>query len=176
MTGFGYRDEHRPSFVVGLILALGLAFLTGCMTPAAQRKVIDTVNEAQLAAAQTYDTAKAVQAAAQTACAGALKAAGLPLPTTPSTIKPTCASVGSPVPYDPVKLMQAAGPINALYDSVRYANTQRIAANGDVPAAVLGGLVGAFEQVIADLTSAGITVPQSIRDAVATVKAAGGQP
>jgi hypothetical protein len=87
-----------------------------------------------------------------------------------------CAAVGSPVPYDPVRLTQAAGPVNALYDSVRYANTQRLAGNGDVPAAVLGGLVGAFEEVIADLTGAGIAVPKSLVDSVATVKAASGGP
>lgn len=158
-----------------VVLVVGL-FVTGCLTPAAQRKLIDTVNEAQLAAAQTYDTAKAVQTAAQTACGAALRAAGQPMPVA-ANIRTACATVGSPVPYDPVRLQQAAGPVNALYDAVRYANTQRVASGtGDVPAAVLGGLVGSFEQVIADLTGAGITVPKSITDAVATVKAATGGP
>lgn len=173
-----HRDEHRPQFILALLLTVLVTVLMagGCLTPAAQRKLIDTVNEAQLSAAQTYDTAKAVQAAAQTACAAALTAKGMPLPTEPSSIRPTCASVGAPVPYDPVRLQQAAGPINALYDAVRYANSQRIGGTGDAPAAVLGGLVGSFEQVIADLTGAGITVPKSIIDAVATVKAASGGP
>ena len=161
----------KRTFLCALVIGLSLG---GCLTPAAQRKLIDSVNEAQLASAQTYDTAKAVQTAAQTACAAALRAKGAPLPTEPSVIRATCASVGSPVPYDPVKLQQAAGPINALYDAVRYANTQRLAGSGDAPAAVLGGLVGAFEQVIADLTAAGISVPKTITDTVATVKAATG--
>lgn len=156
-------------------LVLVLVLASGCLTSAAQRKVIDTVNEAQLAAAQTYDTAKAVQGAAQKACGDQLRARTMPMPT-PETAKATCAAVGSPIPYDPVKLQNAAGPINALYDSVRYANSQRVGGNGDVPAAVLGGLIGVFEQVIADLTGAGVAVPKTVIDAVETVKAASGGP
>jgi hypothetical protein len=149
--------------------------LTSCLTPAAQRKLIDTVNEAQLAAAQTYDTAKVLQASAQTSCGAALREKTMPMPT-PDTARATCAAIGVPLPYDPVKLQHAAGPVNALYDAVRYANTQRLAANGDAPAAVLGGLVGAFEAVIADLTGAGVAVPASVTNAVQTVKAATGGP
>lgn len=159
---------------LGILCAFALT-LAGCLTASGQRKLIDTVNEAQLSAAQTYDTAKALQASAQTACGAALREKTMPMPT-PDTARATCAAIGVPLPYDPVKLQHAAGPIGALYDAVRYANTQRLSANGDTPAAVLGGLVGAFEAVLADLTGAGITVPASLTNAVQTVKAATGGP
>lgn len=177
---FGHYDEHRPQFVLALLLTfLLVAFLSamaGCLTPAGQRKLIDTVNEAQFAAAQTYDTAKAVQADAQTRCAAALRAAAKPLPATPGEIRPACAAVGSPVPYDPTRLQQAAGSVNALYDAVRAANALRVSAGGDAPANVLGALVGTFEQVVADLAAAGVSVPKVVTDAIQTVKAATGGP
>jgi hypothetical protein len=176
-TGFGYPDEHRPSFVAALVIVLALAAASlGCLTASAQRKLIDTLNEAQLAAAQTYDAAVVAQTKAQMACADVLRGKGAPLPGDPAVIRPTCASVGAPVPYDPVWLQKAAGPINALYDALRAANAQRTAGTGEAPPEVLGRLLGGLEGVLADLAAAGIAVPKSVTDAVATVKAAGVTP
>lgn len=177
-SGFGYRDEHRPSFVVGLCLAVLLAVATSCSSATA-RKLIVSANEAQDAAARTYDAAKVVEADAQKACRAALVAAQQPLPTKPEDIRPICEAVGVRIPYDPVKLQKAAGPINALYDGVRAANTERIALGGDKAdittqtAITLGGLLA---QVVADLAGAGIAVPPSVGEIAGLLAGAGSKP
>jgi hypothetical protein len=169
-TGFGYRDEHRPSFVLAFVGALALTLALGC-SPATTGKLIVSANDAQDAAAHVYDLAKQQEADATVLCVAALRAKSLPLPDKPVFIKPFCAAVGAPVPYDPVKLQNAAGPINALYDAVRAANTERLASGTDnVIPATLTNLAALFTQVVADLTNAGIALPAKVTGAAATLK------
>src|SRR5674476_632164 len=95
------------SFVVALVLTLSL----GACSPATTGKLIVSANDAQDAAAHTYDLAKTQEADATRLCVAALKAKALPLPTAPADIKPFCSAIGVPVPYDPVTIQKAAGPI-----------------------------------------------------------------
>ncbi len=158
-----------------LALLLGLA-LAACSSSTTKRLLI-SANEAQDSAAKTYETAKALEMDASSRCRAALVAAGKPLPATPQQIQPICQSVGVPIPYDPVKLQNAAGPINALYDAVRSANAARTLPSGeqvDLPAEVFLNLSLLFQHVVTELMSAGIAVPQSVLDVVATLKAAEG--
>lgn len=158
-----------------LALVLGLA-LAACSSSTTKRLLI-SANEAQDAAAKTYETAKALETTASENCKAALLAASKPLPKTPDEIRPLCQNVGVAIPYDPVKLQHAAGPINALYDAVRSANAARTLPSGetvDLPAEVFLNLSLLFQHVVTELMSAGIAVPQSVIDAVATLKAAEG--
>ncbi len=126
-------------------------------------KLIVSANEAQDAAAHSYDLAKQQESDATRLCVAALKAKGLPLPAKPDDIKPFCAAVGSPVPYDPVKLEHAAGPINGLYDGIRAANAERQTSGTDtVVQATLVNLASLFEAVVADLTGAGVALPNTV--------------
>jgi hypothetical protein len=160
---------NRHSRVFALALTLSVLTL-GC-TPATTGKLIVSANDAQDAAAQTYNLAKQQEADATLLCATALRAKSLPFPDKPVFIKPFCAAVGAPVPYDPVKLQNAAGPINALYDAVRAANTERLASGKDnVVQATLDNLAVLFTQVVADLTDAGITLPTKVTSAAANLK------
>ena len=169
-NGFGYRDEHRPSFVLAFVGALALTLALGC-SPATTGKLIVSANDAQDAAAHTYDLAKTQEADATRLCVTALKAKALPLPASPADIKPFCSAIGVPVPYDPVALQKAAGPINALYDAVRAANTERLASGTDnVIQATLTNLAALFTQVVTDLTGAGIALPAKVTGAAATLK------
>jgi len=155
------------SLVVALVVGLSL---TSC-SPATTGKLIVSVNDAQDAAAHTYDLAKTQEADATKACVAALRAKAQPLPTTPADIKPFCAAVGSPVPYDPVGLQNAAGPINALYDGVRAANAERAASGTDnVVQTTLTNLASLFAQVVADLTGAGVTLPANVKTIATTLQ------
>jgi hypothetical protein len=160
-----YRSLRR-----GAVVAALLVVLSAC-GPATTGKLIVSANDAQDAAAHTYDLAKQQEADATRLCVAALKAKALPLPLVPADIKPFCAAVGVPVPYDPVALQKAAGPINALYDGVRAANTERLASGTDnVIQATLTNLAALFTEVVADLTNAGIALPAKVTGAAATLK------
>jgi len=151
------------------VLICVLAFVVGC-SPAAQRKLIVSANEAQDAAAHSYNIAKLQEAEATRVCVAALKEKFLPLPAKPAEIKPFCAAVGSPVPFDPVSLQKAAGPINALYDAIRVANAERISTGDNVTQATLINLASLFEQVVADLTAAGIGLPEKVKLVAKTLR------
>lgn len=153
-------------FLLALALVVSLA---GC-SAATARKAIVSANEAQDAAAHVYDSAKATEADATRACVAVLKAKMLPLPAKADEIVPKCAAVGSPVPFDPVLLQRAAGPINALYDGIRIANAERLATGDNVTAATLMNLAALFEQVVADLASAGIPIPEKVKGAAAIIR------
>jgi hypothetical protein len=145
--------------VLAAVLALGTL---ACASSSTQAKLLISVNDAQDAAAKTYETAKQQESDASVKCRIALVAAGRPLPATPDQIKPMCADVGAPVPYDPVKLTQASVPINSLYDGVRAANAIRTASKADLPNSIMVNLASLFTQVVMDLTAAGVTVPESV--------------
>lgn len=163
--------RHRPlSLVAALVLGLSLG---GC-TAAQGRRAIVSLNEVQAAAADTYDTAKAVETDAENRCRATLAANGAPLPATPAEIRPKCAAAGVPIPYDPIELQKAAGPINALYDGIRAANAQRLKTGTPVPADVLVSIAGLLEEVVADLAGAGVAVPDSLKAMPATLR--GGTP
>jgi hypothetical protein len=170
------RGELTPSRIRALvvcaalvsILSLSLAF-SGC-TAAQGRRAIVSLNEVQAAAADTYDTAKAVETDAENRCRATLAANGAPLPATPAEIRPKCAAAGVQIPYDPVGLQKAAGPINALYDLIRAADAQRRTTGAAVPAEVLGRIAGLLAEVIADLDAAGVAVPDTLRAMPATLK------
>ena len=158
---------------LALVLGLSLGGAIGC-TPAAQRKTLISFNDAQDAAAHTYDDAKARETAAEVSCRQALVLASKPVPAKPADIGPMCAAVGVTMPFDPVALQKAAGPINALYDGVRTAQAQRLAAGGDVAPAVISGIAQLFVEAIADLEGAGISVPQKVKDVAGQLNAAAG--
>lgn len=145
------------------ILAVFLLAVVVSCTPAGSRKLIVSVNEAQDAAAHTYDTAKAVETDATLKCRAALVAASKPLPARPEEVGAFCAAVGAPLPYDPVKLAQASIAINSLYDGVRSANEIRKAQNLDsLPATIYANLLSLFVNVTVEMTDAGVTVPPSV--------------
>lgn len=155
--------KKTPLLILALLLAVGCS-------PAVQRKAIVSANDAQDAAAHSYDLAKQQEADATRACVTALKAKLQPLPAKPADIKPFCAAVGSPVPYDPVQLQEAAGPINALYDAIRAANAERLSTNDTIAQSTLINLATLFEQVVADLVAAGVPVPDKVKAVSATLR------
>jgi hypothetical protein len=157
------------SLVAFLVVGLSLGGAIGC-TSAAQRRVIVSLNEVQEAAASTYDTAKVVEGDATARCRAALDAARKPPPVTADEVKGVCAAVGVVLPYDPVGLQKAAGPINALYDGIRAANAQRMKTGALVPAETMTDLAGLLEQVIADLVDAGVPVPDKVKAMPATMR------
>jgi type II secretory pathway pseudopilin PulG len=176
MKSFGYRDDHRPSFVLAFIGALALTLALGC-TDSTQKKFIDGANAAQQAAADTYNTAVGQQAVADVECAPAFLPT-TPRPATPAEKDATCAAIGKPLPFKSLSLQKAAAPINATYDLVRKANEARLAANakaGDPSLVVdlLSQLGGFVVEAVADLIGAGVPVPQKVTDWTALLKTAG---
>ena len=123
-----------PRTALALFLVL---FLVGCFNATA-KKVIVGANEVQDAAKNAFNDAKAQVEANGKAC-GAKARAQVP-PVTPSP--EACAMLGLPFPYDPVKMNELVGPINALYEAVRAAEATRLAwrkghgSKGDVVAQV----------------------------------------
>lgn len=158
----------RPARTILAILTIGLALggtviTSGCTTSTALKLTI-SANDAQDAAAQTYNAAVALETQAEATCSAALKTLGKPAPTDATQIVSTCAGVNVKIPYDPVLLQKAAGPINALYDGVRAYNAAITATpTGASLTTATTVLAGLFLNVVADLTSAGITVPTAIQ-------------
>lgn len=150
-----------------LVLAL-VAFAAGCSS-GTTLKLIVSANDAQQAAADTYNAAKAAEDGAAQACRQVLVSKGQPLPATPEQIQPACTAIGQPLPYDPVKLQKAAAPINALYDGIRAANAARTASGTaeDIGLVVSTQLGSLFAAVVADLTAAGVAVPSSVAQTAA---------
>ncbi len=118
---FAGRALLRPA-VVGVA---ALLFLVGCGSSPAARWIL-TANDLQDAAGRAYEQAKVDELAAGKVCAAAARAAGKPLPAPDSPeARPLCASLGTPLPYDPVGLRDLAEPINVAYETVRAADAVR---------------------------------------------------
>lgn len=166
-----------------VFVALSLVACGSTSPNDAAKVAIVAAYNAQGAAAQTYNEAKAKESAASQACAAAAVKAGLPVPsvTTQETwprAKETCASLGAPIPFDPFALQKLAGPINALTPLVEKANKIRVAFEGgtvsaDVLSATVAQLAAAFIEIEQYLVEARVTVPKSVDDAAVLLKTAG---
>lgn len=115
------RGRPQPSWPATLAALVGLAtfiaslLIWGCgSTP---ERVILSANDLQDTAAHAYDAAKAQEAEAGRLCAAVVQ--------TPSM--EACRAAGVPIPYDPERLRDLAGPINAAYEAIRAAETIRLA-------------------------------------------------
>lgn len=97
-----------------LALLLALCAVGCASTP---ERVILSANDLQDAAAHAYDAAKAQETEAGRLCAAVVQ--------TPSL--EACRAAGVPIPYDPERLRDLAGPINAAYEAIRAAETIRLA-------------------------------------------------
>jgi hypothetical protein len=169
-----------------LLTLVGVLVLTvGCSASLNDRAktAILLANDAQAAAAATYEDAKNLESTASAACRDAALKKSVPIPnvTTPAdwpAAKQTCADLGAPIPFDPFLLKSIAGPINALYDGVRQANTIRVSFEGatisaDVLTSTLLKLANLFVEVEADLVIAGVSVPKGVDSAATTLKQIG---
>lgn len=157
------------------LVVLGALALVACASVPVN-SILDSANYAQAAAAATYQDASSRETAAAVACRAALTAKGSALPTMPAQTATACAAVGVPLPFDPVKLENAAAGINTLYDGIRAANVLKgqLAAGASMPTSVLTDLASYFTQVVADLTGAGVTLPPSVTSIAGQLQAAAG--
>lgn len=145
-----------------LLVVLALAVLTGC-AGGADKKLILAANNLQIAAAGAYDGAKAMEDVAGRDCAAKAAAAGqhLAAPTreTVPQIRAACASLGAPIPFDPFRLADLAGPLNGAYEAIRAADAiRRGAQKGDLPRSI-GSLIEAISRLWQAAADVGVTLP-----------------
>lgn len=142
-------------------LVLVLAVLTGCN--GGDKKLILSANALQIQAAGAYDGAKALEDAAGRDCAAKAAAAGqaLAAPTreTVPQIRATCAALGAPIPFDPFKLADLAGPLNGAYEAIRAADAIRRGAQpGDLPRSI-GAVIEAISRLWQAAADVGVALP-----------------
>lgn len=143
-------------------LVLVLAVLSGC-TDGSDKKLILAANALQIQAAGAYDGAKSLEDAAGRDCAAKAVAAGqgLAAPTreTVPQIRATCAALGAPIPFDPFKLADLAGPLNGAYEAIRAADAIRRGAQpGDLPRSI-GALIEAISRLWQAAADVGVALP-----------------
>lgn len=143
-------------------LVLVLAVLTGC-NGGGDKKLILSANALQIQAAGAYDGAKALEDAAGRDCAAKAAAAGqaLAAPTreTVPQIRAACASLGAPIPFDPFKLADLAGPLNGAYEAIRAADAIRRGAQpGDLPRSI-GAVIEAISRLWQAAADVGVKLP-----------------
>jgi hypothetical protein len=170
-----------------LFTLLGALVITvGCtstgLNDSAKNGIVIAYN-AQVAAGQTYNDAKAQETKASQACAAAAQAKALPAPSVKTAadwpaVRDLCASLGAPIPFDPFALQKAAAPVNGLLDAVNAANKIRIAFEGgtvsaDVLTSAVLQLASLFVEIETDLVTANVPVPASIDNAATTLKQIG---
>jgi hypothetical protein len=178
---------HSPRLLACLLVALVGLFTFGCTASFndVAKKAILSANEAQAAAATTYQDASAKEATAAEACRQAMVAHSITPPAMSATgwpaAKKQCADLGTPIPFDPFALQKAAAPVNGLYDLVRETNTVRLAFEPNAATAdpaplrtLMLRLAALFVEIEADLTGAGVSVPSNVSAAAGTLRAAGG--
>lgn len=145
-----------------LFLVAVLAVLTGC-NGGGDKKLILSANALQIQAAGAYDGAKALEDAAGRDCAAKAAAAGqaLAAPTreTVPQILAACASLGAPIPFDPFKLADLAGPLNGAYEAIRAADAIRRGAQpGDLPRSI-GAVIEAISRLWQAAADVGVALP-----------------
>ena len=145
-----------------LFLVALLAVLTGC-TDGSDKKLILAANALQIQAAGAYDGAKALEDAAGRDCAAKAAAASqaLAAPTreTVPQIRAACASLGAPIPFDPFKLADLAGPLNGAYEAIRAADAVRRGAQpGDLPRSI-GAVIEAISRLWQAAADVGVKLP-----------------
>lgn len=171
------KRQRSPSLVAALIVGLSLGGAIGC-TDSATKKLEMTANTAQAAAATTYNDAVARQVAADAACAKVISSSpSVPRPTTPDAKDAACTLVGSPLPFKSTSLQKAAAPVNSTYDVIRQVETARLAVKNKTAAqsaldAVIGQLGGLMLELVADLSGAGVPLPQAVTDWTTAYKGA----
>lgn len=152
------------SLVLALFLASGLA---ACGTDASAKKLIRTANIAQREAVVSYDAAKAQERDASLKCAEKLREAGVAMPTKPEAVAPMCATIGAPLPYDPIKLQQGGGVLNALHVAIKTADVERVKLRDAKATGYLSGLIlpiiNGTAEVVRYFTEAAIKVPDKLR-------------
>lgn len=161
------RDSSPRRLIPGartgvLFLVAVLAVLTGC-TDGSDKKLILAANALQIQAAGAYDGAKSLEDAAGRDCAAKAVAAGqhLGAPTreTVTQIRATCAALGAPIPFDPFKLADLAGPLNGAYEAIRAADAIRRGAQpGDLPRSI-GALIEAISRLWQAAADVGVALP-----------------
>src|SRR5205085_10351597 len=101
--------------------------VAACSSGTAKRGIVSAA-DAQREVALAYQDAVAAEDAAGHACRDAAKRAGLTLPDPskePAGAMRACSTLGYPIPFDPVKLHDFGGQINAAKDAVEAANVAR---------------------------------------------------
>jgi len=146
----------------GVLFVVVLAVLTSC-NGGGDKKLILSANALQIQAAGAYDGAKALEDAAGRDCAAKAAAAGqaLAAPTreTVPQIRTACASLGAPIPFDPFKLADLAGPLNGAYEAIRAADAIRRGAQpGDLPRSI-GAVIEAISRLWQAAADVGVKLP-----------------
>lgn len=159
---FRHRGASPGVRVGGVLLSLLIVF--GCAN-GADKKLIVSANTLQDSAAKAYDAAKDQESAAGAACAARAKDAGVPLPQptkeTIGALLSNCKALGAPLPYDPFKLADLAGPINGSYEAIRAADAiRRGVAPGD-QAASLAAIVEAIGKLWQAAADVGVKLPEN---------------
>lgn len=157
-----FANEARTARV-GAVLLVVLALTATACAGGADKKLILSANGLQIQAAGAYDAAKAIEDASGKECNAKAVAAGrrLPVPSRSNVpeIRATCAALGAPVPFDPFKLQDLAGPLNAAYESIRAADAIRRGAQpGDLPRSI-GAVIEAISRLWQAAADAGVSLP-----------------
>lgn len=148
---------------LGGVLFLSLLLVAGCPARVAKNAIV-TANELQDAAARAYNQAKADETAAANSCKTKAAAAGVVIPT-PLTrenvagVMDSCKALGSPLPYDPFKLADLAGPINSAYEGVRAADAVRRGAQPGDQAQFIAAMTDVIGRLWRAATDLGIKLP-----------------